>query len=112
MNFVARRCTFSTKARCFAVYGDHKLEQYSNSGLTNEQYNNLLVLPSWASGQILLTRPSVLFAFAVICSMWLVHCSRQETVTPRSLMLETYSILSAVRPGYRGMLECVTSFWI
>ena len=44
MNIVALRCTFSMRARCLIVYGDHTLLQYSSFGWINAKYRSFLVL--------------------------------------------------------------------
>jgi hypothetical protein len=91
MNVVARLWTFSTKARCLTVDGDHVLEQYSRCGRTREQKISYRVLISVISLQTRFTNPSFRFALETISSIRLPHCKSQDITMPRSLIKGTHS---------------------
>ena len=70
MNLVALRWILSSLFTFLFVNGHQTTEQYSRFDLTREQYKVFRVDSSLRSTHVLLIKPNILFALAVIISIW------------------------------------------
>ena len=70
MNLVALRWILSSLFTFLLVNGHQTTEQYSRFDLTREQYKVFRVHSSLRSIHVLLIKPNILFALAVIISIW------------------------------------------
>jgi len=80
-------CTISSLETRSFVYGFHTVEQYSRPGRTREVYAVVLTF-SLLTRRLRWRKPSVLFPFFAVMSIWWFHERFWDRVTPRYLVVE------------------------
>ena len=85
MNLVALRWILSSLFTFLLVNGHQRTEQYSRFDLTREQYKVFGVDSSLRSLHVLLSKPNILFALAVIISIWEFQDKQLLVNIPKSL---------------------------
>ena len=97
MNLIALRWILSSLFTFLLVNGYQKIEQYSRFNLAREQYMIFKVDSSLRSMHVLLIKPNILFALAVIISIWELQDKPLSVNIPKSLNSLTLSRTVSLR---------------